>query len=585
MRSQLNFKRSNAPIKIFISYSHCDEEYRENLEKHLKILERGQVISIWYDRKILPGESWEKKIDIALNNAEIILLLISADFVNSYYCWDIEVERALQRHSAGEAVVVPILIRSLHGIEHTPFQHLNYIPRNMPPIAEWDNLDRAFSYVASKLEEVLKNYSNIIMESAKNYVWWKMTLDDSLENFPPERIMALTVKLRYLAKDDSINCINRSSGSTCLTFQSAPNSYDLVEQFFSDGKLSKNLNVEITDLSRPVGARLKIETSSTDEIYIDSVVFEKYEKHDELLKYIRFPPFVGGVVYSIDNPISPGFMMYSDQHTKLSNKEMLELQNRLGRYLNTFLAVETKYHYVDLSPTEEYAGLPKPLRITEAGRDLLATDLHLKRTTTQLLHPSGKIGASFWGEMKSQGLLGREKLGSILRLWIVPGKTTLEEKIIDDRNIQANLTGFSLKVECETDFLSKNNKNSCENNEILAIFKDIVLPKVQEQVSAGYSFGLLRQIFSILLISHWFRKKFSNYNIKFIDSNNTQPYSIPGIENEIKEIHNQYLNLYQHGEWRYIQNDIDVKTHNSIKKLIIVGGIVATNYFYPNIHE
>lgn len=113
------------PLRIFISYSHFDEKYRNALCKHMKIFERSDIASIWHDRAILPGEEWEGKIDSALNNSDIILLLISSDFVNSKYCWDIELERALQRHSVGEAVVITVLVRPIHGIEHTPFQHLN----------------------------------------------------------------------------------------------------------------------------------------------------------------------------------------------------------------------------------------------------------------------------------------------------------------------------------------------------------------------------------------------------------------------------------------------------------------------------
>ena len=339
--------------------------------------------------------------------------------------------------------------------------------------------------------------------------------------------------------------------------------------------LSDLLKEDIIALSRPVGARLKISTRES-ESHIDSIVFEKYQEPEKLSTELRFPPFVGGIVYSVDRPISPGFLMYSDHHTNLTDSETVELQNRLGRYLNTFLAVETKYHYVDLSPTKEYAGLPKPLRITEAGRDLLVSDLHLKRVTTQLLHPSGSIGALFWHEVQLQGLLDSPDLTRIVRLWITPSKAELDEKQIDERTIRVDLTGFSLKVECENEYLGKRKSENSEDKKLLNIFKDIVLPKVQEQVSAGYSFGILRQIFSIVIISHWFRERFESYNIQFIDSNNTAPYAIDGIQDQIKRMHQQYLNLYQNGEWKYMRNDIDPHAFQATKEIIVVGGITAT---------
>jgi hypothetical protein len=90
-------------LKVFISYSHLDEQYKVDLLKHLEPLRRQGLIESWHDRKIKPGEEWEKKISSSLEEANIILLLISIDFINSSYCYDIELDRALERHEAGEA--------------------------------------------------------------------------------------------------------------------------------------------------------------------------------------------------------------------------------------------------------------------------------------------------------------------------------------------------------------------------------------------------------------------------------------------------------------------------------------------------
>lgn len=575
MRSKLDLQlQKKEPLRIFISYSHCDERHREALCKHLKLFEVNEKIApVWHDRSINPGEEWEGEIDSALNEAEIILLLVSIDFVNSKYCWDIELERALQRHSAGNAVVVPILVRPVHGIEQTPFQHLNYIPRDKP-ISQYRPNEKGWIVVVSELEKVINDYSNIIKESAQKYIWWAITFDDSLENFSPDRIKNITIELRIIAVDDSICCVDRSHGSAHLIFQSHPQSYDKIEAIYSSGVLSNRLSETINKLSRPVGARLKIATQRMAS-YIDPIVFEKFQQPEILTKQLRFPPFVVGIVYSADNPIAPGFNLYSDQHTKLNDQEMMELQGRLGRYLNTFLAIEAKYHYVDLSPTKEYAGLPSPLRITEAGRDLLASDLQLKRVTSQLLHPSGSIGASFWHEVKSQGLLENPYLEKVVRLWVTPSKACLDEKNVDERTIRADITGFSLKVECENEFIGKRKVATITEEKILSIFRDIVLPEVQKQVSAGYAFGLLRQIFSIVIISHWFREKLKKINIGFIDSNNTDPYRVAGIDREIKEIHAQYLSLYNNGDWRYLRKDVDSSSLSASNELIIVGGISA----------
>lgn len=576
MRSKLNIEqKGKEQLRIFISYSHHDKKYREAICKHLKILEEEKSVSIWHDRNILPGDEWEGKIDTALNNCEIILLLVSVDFVNSHYCWDKELRRGLQRHSAGEAVVVPILVRPLHGIEHTPFQHLNYIPEK--PLSQYESLDEGCVIVASEIEKVINNFSNIITENRQKNVWWTIKFRETSENILHDWIKDITVRLRDVAKDVSVNCIECINEKKLLVFQSNSNAYNAIEEANINGTLSDFINEKNFELSRPVGARLKISAQQVNN-YIDPVVFEKYKEPEILSKELRFPPFIGGVVYSIDNPVSPGFSLFSDQHTKLTNEEVVELQYRLGRYLNTFLAVETKYHYVNLSPTEEYAGLPMPLRTTEAGRDLLVSDLLLKRVTCQLLHPSGSSGALFWREVRLQGLLESPDLTRVLRLWVTPSKATLEEKKVDERTIRADLIGFSLKVECESEYFGKGKTENSVNEKLVSIFKDIILPKVQEQVSAGYSFGLLRQIYSVVIISKWFREKFKTWDIRFIDSNNTKPYSVPGIEEEIKNIHAQYLNLYNNGEWKYMLEGIDAGLISVKKELLIVGGLLLTPF-------
>jgi len=95
------------PIEIFTAYSHKDERLRNKLESHLSLLKQQGVITAWHDRKIVPGKDWEKEIDKHLSSAAIILLLISSDFLESTYCYGIEMTRALRRHRAGTAVVIP----------------------------------------------------------------------------------------------------------------------------------------------------------------------------------------------------------------------------------------------------------------------------------------------------------------------------------------------------------------------------------------------------------------------------------------------------------------------------------------------
>ena len=96
------------PLSLFISYAQEDEPLRQQLEKHLSLLRRQGLISAWHNRAILAGSEWARDIDEHLNTASIILLLISPDFLASDYCYDIEMQRALERHQRREARVIPM---------------------------------------------------------------------------------------------------------------------------------------------------------------------------------------------------------------------------------------------------------------------------------------------------------------------------------------------------------------------------------------------------------------------------------------------------------------------------------------------
>jgi hypothetical protein len=138
----------------FISYSHVDEQFRAELEKHLSLLRRQGHVETWSDHRIAPGEGLEQSISTALETANVILLLVSADFLNSDYCYGVEMKRALERHEAGEAVVVPIIIRSCDW-PSSPFGRVKALPTDGKPVAKWSSLDDAFLDVVQKLRPLL----------------------------------------------------------------------------------------------------------------------------------------------------------------------------------------------------------------------------------------------------------------------------------------------------------------------------------------------------------------------------------------------------------------------------------------------
>ena len=139
----------NKRFEVFFSYSHKDQSLREQLETQLSLLKRQGFISSWHDRKIGARRRMGGEIDAHLNSAQIILLLISADFIASDYCYDIEVRRAMERHNAGEARVIPIILRPCDW-HHAPFGKLQALPTDGKPVtgSSWHNLDEALYEVA-----------------------------------------------------------------------------------------------------------------------------------------------------------------------------------------------------------------------------------------------------------------------------------------------------------------------------------------------------------------------------------------------------------------------------------------------------
>ncbi len=143
---------AHAPsVKLFYSYAHEDEKMRDELAKHL-----GKVnISELHDRKIKAGDNWEEEIDEYLEKADIVLLLISVDFMTSDYCVSKEMKRALERHDAKQARVIPIYLRPTYLSKKAPFNYIQALPRDAKAISEWPNLDSAYTNVAEGVHRVI----------------------------------------------------------------------------------------------------------------------------------------------------------------------------------------------------------------------------------------------------------------------------------------------------------------------------------------------------------------------------------------------------------------------------------------------
>jgi hypothetical protein len=142
--------------KLFFSYSHKDEVLRDTLQTHLEMLRRSGAIETWHDRMIRAGDELDGAIDQNMEDADVILLLVSSDFLASSYCFDVEVKRAMERHEAGTARVIPVILRPCDWQEDTPFKKLLVAPKDGKPITKWPNEDEAFLDVVKQIRAALK---------------------------------------------------------------------------------------------------------------------------------------------------------------------------------------------------------------------------------------------------------------------------------------------------------------------------------------------------------------------------------------------------------------------------------------------
>jgi tetratricopeptide (TPR) repeat protein len=164
------------PVNLFYCYAHEDEELLTRLKPHLSPLQRQGLIDVWYSREISPGTEWEREIDKHLNAAQIILLLVSPDFMNSDYCYGIEMKRAMERHELGEAHVIPVILRPVDW-QGAPFSKLQALPKNAQAVITWKDIDEAFVDVAKGVRKKVEEWRIAQQRTDEEWVHEAWTLN------------------------------------------------------------------------------------------------------------------------------------------------------------------------------------------------------------------------------------------------------------------------------------------------------------------------------------------------------------------------------------------------------------------------
>jgi hypothetical protein len=186
--------------KIFISYAHKDEDYKNQFEIHLSGLKRQNLIDVWTDRQVLIGEKWDEKIRQRLITSDIVIFLISSDFLASEYINEVEIKKTIARHKNKEILIAPIFLRPC-DFESSILSDFQGVPRDKKFIVTWDNIDSAFLKVIEELKKIIVNFQPIEKPTIVASIPDESTLKPC--DTPPDIA-------KWVGRNDELNLLNSS---------------------------------------------------------------------------------------------------------------------------------------------------------------------------------------------------------------------------------------------------------------------------------------------------------------------------------------------------------------------------------------
>lgn len=527
------------PRQAFLSYSHRQEPWKERLLKTLRPLEEQRQIAAWNDRKLLPGHPWDGVIREELDRADIVLLLVSPDFVSSSYCRDVEVRRAVERASVGEAILIPVIIEKCEW-QSEPFARFQSLPIDGSPIAEKSDVEAVLHDCREKiaLACVGQWFPRRPRGEDANRGMWRLTVRAS---WPPPDWPQLVRRLRAFTREPDI-CFHGAAAPSAdaskpdatvqvLFLDGSPKAFVCLEEAQKAGRLSAELGLEVLKLELVLGATVLAGTYLADE------VSRKGNNSVQLLKPSKpyTPPLVLGIGV---RPSDPSWFMTLPfkGNSTLEGEALAKEYQLVTGYFFTALALPGEEMHVNLSIHEEGRILPRSLASAPLGRVLVEQDCLLKHFAASLLHPDTPTGQEFWPRVldlaKQTGLSDQLQLKTCQKAWIVAGSATIQQKDpgkpfpfpipprydirLDD--FGAVVSECRMKLMCETDYASLQNSTTQRRDSVnengsaafhegfVQVFKDVVLPAIETEVNEGSLFAQLRQAYYGVALAKWYHE-------------------------------------------------------------------------------
>ena len=582
------------PRRVFVSYSRQDEEWKERIVAALKPLEEAQRIAAWHDRKLLPGEQWDGVMQRELNEADVILFLVSPTFINSAYCRAVEVRRAVERSDAGEAVLVPIIVRRC-DFQKEPFARFQAYPVDGSPLAELPDQEEGLADMREKLSLALLGwwYPRRPRGEGGSYAVWHLQfrpLSDAA--LPTDK--DLVRRVREVAEESDVVSLGRGQEQSVegklqgiapvLLLNGPPGAFVKLEKLRSAGQLSAKLGVEVVDLRLVLGATLQTATGLADSS------LKPLEAGEDLVLAPSAPETPDLPQMLIVRDEDPGWRLVLPSRIDTATPKALfdEAQARFTRYLGTILAVPDGRLTVNLSTYEPDATLRESLARTELGHDLMEQDCLLKQYAASLLHPDQPVGRAYWERLlaKAREISGTDRvpLRAYQKAWIIPGGADVHEKTpgypfsftlperfgVRQTDRACTVTGCALEVLCEADYLAINHHRSPGaepsqddlvnrlSDASAALFRDLVVPAIKTEVNEGTHFTKLRQIYYAFVLATWFRRQLKDLPayakaFEIVDKGSPEAFGVPRSDEwteKNKAVYERYLALFHQGVFR-----------------------------------
>jgi len=231
------------PTQVFYSYAREDEALLADLNAHLSLLIRQSLISTWSDRAIEPGHEWDRSIMEYLARADIILLMISSNFIESDFCWSNELKKAMERHDHGSARVIPVIIRPCDW-KSAPFGKLQVLPSNGVPVTRWPDKDAAWLEVAKGIRNVITN-TTCVERPPELREPWELTINATLEELDASVINQVQDLLRKISGDVELTIRAVKKNSIVLEIDLTAGARRRLENLIDSKELIKLIGFEI----------------------------------------------------------------------------------------------------------------------------------------------------------------------------------------------------------------------------------------------------------------------------------------------------------------------------------------------------